>query len=330
MFRDKFKIARWVILPLMALLFTLALNTGGVFARVFTEVPTGGQANALAISGIDLRIAPTIPDSKSSPDYQQDAFMVIQPGTGGTCAAPANGGTVAFGCRFVFDLMLNAGTNADPEGASVQQSYLTFTHQVVNVARVSVIATTCTVTNTLTADLTEFDQVLQNEVCNSQPGGCVFRGQAVPNGYMAFASGSQSPCPNGCPNADFPDPVWRVAQIGVCAVGGGQALFHWQFNPPDPTTRDSQILEPNNGRLSNRALYTDYTFTVTGGSTNTPTSTAVAATNTSTSTPVPPTNTSTNTPVPPTNTSTVTRTNTAVPPTNTSTNTPVPATNTST
>jgi hypothetical protein len=231
----------------------------------------------------------------------------------------------------VLDLMVNAGTNAAPNGLTAQQSYLTFTFQTMQNGRVSTIGAGCTLTNTATNDLTVFDANLQNEICNG-PGNCVFRGITVGPGSIGYASGALSNCPEGCPDASFPDPVFRVGQIGICATNAGLAVMHWQFSPPAPPTRDTELVSFSGDLAHNPALFTDYTFCVgaPGSCAATPT-----AGPTNTNTPVP---TNTNTPVPPTNTPTRTNspTNTPVPPTNTPTrtnsptNTPVPPTNTPT
>jgi hypothetical protein len=244
-----------------------------------------------------------------------DAFLYLDPEVG----APANGGTVFVGDRFVLDLMLNAGSHNPPDGATAQQSYMTFTYGLLQHARVSSIGTSCTLTSTATGDTTTFDATLQNEVCNG-PGSCTFRGLIVGPGSFAFASGALNNCTEGCGG------VFRVAQTGWCAAAPGQALLHWEFSPPAPPVRDTEIVSYSGELINNPALFTDYVINIVGLPTNTP-----LPTNTSTNTAVP-TNTVTNTPVPtntstdtatPTNTPTDSPTNTPVP-TNTPTNTPAP------
>ena len=68
---------------------------------------------------------------------------------------------------------------------------------------------------------------------------------------MAYASVALNNCPSGC-SGDF-----RVAQIAFCAVATGNALVHWQFSPPAPVIRDSEIVDNNSSVVSNPALYTD-------------------------------------------------------------------------
>src|SRR5205823_5333791 len=107
----------------------------------------------------------------TNPNGVPNASAAILPGAAGTCPAPTNGGTTSPGCTFVLDLWINAGSNADPDGITAQQSYLTFTFGTIQNARVSTIGTGCTVTNTITSDPSSFDATLQNEICNG-PGTC--------------------------------------------------------------------------------------------------------------------------------------------------------------
>src|SRR5205085_9791570 len=104
------------------------------------------------------------PDSPVPPS-SGDAFLALQPGSAGNCNAPANGGTVQVGCRFVLDMMVNAHSITN---TLAQQRYLTFTNTIIQVARVSDIASSCTVTSTVTGDISVIDATLQNAVCNSQ------------------------------------------------------------------------------------------------------------------------------------------------------------------
>jgi hypothetical protein len=308
----------------------MGFATAGAFASKPVEMQRTTQVNSNPLTGASKAIAPTIPDSKSAtttvfrPSGIPDAFLTIVPGAAGNCPAPANGGVTTPGCRFVLDLIVNAGSNAAPDGITAQQSYLTFTHQLIQNARVSTIGTSCTVTNTVTGDLTVFDAILQNEVCNG-PAQCNFRGLIVDPGSIAAATGALTNCPEGCPDGDHPDPAWRVAQIGICANNPGLARLHWQFssnqtcNNGAPATRDTEVVAFDGDLVQNCLVFVDYTFTIQGAATDTPT-----VTNTPTNTPVN-TATNTNTPV-----NTATNTNTPV---NTATNTNTPvntATNTNT
>src|SRR5205823_10256142 len=88
-------------------------------------------------------------------------------------------------------------------------------------------------------------------------------------------------------NGDF-----RVARAAFCATAPGVAMLHWQFSPPDPVTRNTDVIDQNSNSVANRTFYTDYevdiitaTPTPTGAVTNTPTNTP---TRTATHTPTPP------------------------------------------
>src|SRR4051794_3314127 len=180
-----------------------------------------------------------------------DAFVELVPGTGGSVPAPVNSGTVTVGDRFVLDLMMQSGS-----GNTVgQQSYLTFTYSVLQNARVSSIGVGCVLTSTLTADLSTFDSAQQNEICDG-PGNCVFRGVTVAPGSMAFADFAAGTCPFGCTG------TFRIARIGLCAVAPGQAVLHWQFSPPAPITRDTEIVDVEGNLVHNPGLFTDYIINV--------------------------------------------------------------------
>ncbi len=272
-----------------------------------------------------------VPSNGGHTPYTADALLRLIPSqVPGSCAAPPNGGTVNVGCRFVLDLWVDTGSNPD---ATAQQSYLTYTYNLIQNARVSTISSTCTLTSTVTPVLDTFDATLQNEVCNG-PNPCVFRGSTIDAGSLAFASGALSNCPEGCGG------VFQVAQIALCAIAPGQAVLHWQFTPPAPLTRDTEIVSFGGDIITNSQLFTDYIINIVGA-TPTPTNTNTAVpTSTNTNTPIPPSNTPTNTNTAiPTNTNTAvpTNTNTAVPtntntavPTNTDTSTPLPPTSTPT
>src|SRR5205085_5347667 len=97
-----------------------------------------------------LGAPPAIP----APPSSGDAFVSLQPGISGNCSAPATGGTVQLGCRFVLDMMVNMGYV--PDGVAMQ-SYMTFTSSILPNARVDSIASSCVPTNVVTADTTTFD-----------------------------------------------------------------------------------------------------------------------------------------------------------------------------
>jgi hypothetical protein len=195
------------------------------------------------------------PDSPVPPS-NGDAFMALQPGIAGNCNAPANGGTVQLGCRFVLDLMVNMGSIPNGMG---QQSYLTFTNSIIQNARVSSIASSCTITSTLTGDPVGFDTNLANVVCNG-PGTCAYRGMTLEPGSIIYPSGAWTNQPQGG--------TFRVAQIGFCAANPGQAVLHWQFSPPAPRNRHTTIVDANGNMV--QSLFTDYVFNIVAP-TDTPT-----------------------------------------------------------
>ncbi len=268
--------ARWYLLPLIMLATGIIVASSSVFAGVPPTDPTGNGAGvsqhvaygpASGFTAQRLAAAPGNPNTNGNgnghrilPPRTADAFLTFVPAAG----APPNGGTVNVGDRFILELWLNAGTNVPPVGSTAQQSYLTYTYQLLQNARVSAITSTCTVTNTVTGDLEVFDATLQNEVCNG-PGQCVFRGVAVGPGSFAYASGALSNCPDGCGG------FFRVAQTGWCAMAPGRGLIHWQFTPPAPLIRDTEIVALDGGLIHNHDLFTDYVINISGGGTNTPT-----------------------------------------------------------
>src|SRR5438874_7789406 len=159
--------------------------------------------------------------------------------------------------------MLDSGAYGN---VTAQQSYLTFTSSILQNARASDIDSACTLTATVSMDPAVFENRLQNEICNG-PGNCIFRGISVGPGSLAYASGGLINCPSGCGG------TFRVAQIGLCAVGPGQAVLHWQFHPPDPITRDTEIVDHDSNLVHDPALFTDYVINVEGAPTSTPTDT---------------------------------------------------------
>lgn len=232
---------RWPQVPaLLTPVLAVVLVAGVGLSAVGLLAATQGQNNQPRSSTLiasKYASEPSTGNRSPSKALAQDAVLFLAPGAVvGTCPAPANGGTTQVGCTFVLDLFVNAGTNAAPEGLTAQQSYLTFTYQTIQNARVSSIGAGCVPTNTVTADLTVFDATLQNEVCNG-PATCIFRGVPTGPGTLAYASGALTNCPEGCPDNSFPNPVFRLAQIGICAAAPGQASLNWQFNNNPPNDR---------------------------------------------------------------------------------------------
>src|SRR5207253_782215 len=157
----------------------------------------------------------------------------------------------------VLELWLNTGSH---DNVTAQQDYLTFTKDLLDHARVSDLPTTCTLTSTVTADLSTFDAALQNEVCNglgaNQDTPCLFRGQYADPGSFAFASGALVNCPPGCGG------FFRVAEVGWCAQAPGPARLRWQLAPSAPVTRTTQIVDLPGELVQNDALFTDYIINI--------------------------------------------------------------------
>ncbi|MFL5734825.1 MAG: dockerin type I domain-containing protein [Chloroflexia bacterium] len=247
----------------------------------------------------------TFPGKGHSPNTN-DAYLTLQGSltdfgctTPASCANPNNGATISTGARFVLDLMMHGHDNS----TTAAQSYVTYTYQLADIADVNALPTACVLSNIARTDATTFETTVQNEWCNG-PAPCVFRGVQTDPGLGAFTTCALEGCPTGCPG-DF-----RVGQLGLCAFAPGTFTIHWQFSPPAPFDRDTEIVDTNNTIVSNPALFTDYTLTIVG---------SPVATITTTPSPLP-TNTRTATR---TRTSTATRTPTNTP-TNTPTQTPTP------
>jgi hypothetical protein len=173
--------------------------------------------------------------------------------------APAGPQTVPVGSRIDLNLMINSGTNS----ISAAQTYMTFTNsilQVVNSAQPG-----CVVTSSVTPDNTVFDATLQNEVCNGTSP-CDFGRIIDPPGSIAFASGAFGNPPF---TGDF-----RVAQVSFCANAVGDATIHWEFSPPSPPVRDSEITDVDSNNVANPTLYVDYVIHVVAAPSVTPTSTS--------------------------------------------------------
>src|SRR5205085_2579226 len=131
-----------------------------------------------------------------------------------------------------------------------------------------------------------------------------FRQLTVAPGSLAWASGALA-------NPSYNGPDFRVAQVAFCATAPGTATLHWEFHPPAPVSRDTEIVDENSNIVSTPFYYVDYvinivpvpTITPTSTFTNTPLATDTPTnTFTVTNTPIPPTITNTNTPPPPTST----------------------------
>ena len=225
--------------------------------RTRTATPTSTVAPTFTRTATP---APTnSPTITSTPTTAPEGYAYLNPG------GPQ---TVSVGTKFNLSMLVHSG----PYNVNAAQNYLTFTASLLQ--NVQAAATNCVITNTLTGDFTTFDALLQNEVCNG-PGQCNFRGNIVDPGSIAFTSGALS-------NPAYNGPDFQVAQIGFCAVATGDAIVHWQFAPPAPDTRDTEIVDESGAVVSNPALYGDYIIhivaaTVTPNATSTATSTATAS-----------------------------------------------------
>ncbi len=223
------------IVASLALLVGIALLSQSVSASV-----NGTDQVSLATGADTSHTSNTAPET----DY---AIMYLVP----EGSAPPNGGTAMVGDRFVLGLWLDSSGRND---ITTQQSYLTYTSNLIQNARVDQIANSCVLTGTVTSDVSTFDARLQNDVCNG-PSQCTFQGRVVDPGYMAYASGGLN-CLAGCGGS------FRVAQVGLCAVAPGQALLHWQFAPPAPITRDTEIVTHDGTLVQNSDLFTDYVINI--------------------------------------------------------------------
>src|SRR3954447_8631777 len=184
-----------------------------------------------------------------------DAYMVLRPQAG----APPNGGSVNVGTKFTLDLVVNTGVH---DNVAATQDYILFDNPQSPSGVLKVLPSAsgnCSavpVSTTVAADTSTFDAVLQNEVCNG-PGPCTLRGVNTLPGNLAFASGALGNCPNGCGPGEF-----RVAQITLCAATGGTGTLQWQFSPPAPSIRDTEIIDISSQSIENPALFVDYVIHV--------------------------------------------------------------------
>jgi hypothetical protein len=236
----------------------------------------GNQPGAAAQSSVADLHNEQATDTQPAVPNTQDAFLHLVP----VGNAPPSGGTVSLGVTFTLDLYLNAGSNHPPNGVTAAQSYLTFSSAALAVIRPNgTCPASIPVSTTITADLTTFETTLQNEVCNG-PQSCNIRGVNTPPGSIAFASGALTNCPQGC-DGDF-----RVASIAWCAIGGGQATIAWQFAPPAPPTRDTEIIVASGDLVHNPALFSSYIINVSGPTATPATSVTPVASVTATPCPV--------------------------------------------
>jgi hypothetical protein len=161
--------------------------------------------------------------------------------------APANGGTVHVGDRFVLELWVNAKPGTTVGG---QQSYLTFPAAAL---QLGVPTNRDGGPAQVLADNTVLDLTLQNTICNSASN-CVLNGQQVPAGSLAFASGTLAP--TGGSGA------FRLGQVTVQATAPGTARLHWQAGPTAPANRTTKLLANPTLVDTQGAAFADYVLTI--------------------------------------------------------------------
>src|SRR5438094_25955 len=142
---------RWLFLLFVpVLLITMALAATGAFAG--TPRARISQVDSMPLTGAGAAVG-----AIAASPLVTNAFLFLRPSTDtpGTCPPPTNGGVVAVGCTFALDLMVNAGSNSatvnPPGGVTAQQSYLTFTQNIVGVTRFTTTVG-CVLTNVLSSD----------------------------------------------------------------------------------------------------------------------------------------------------------------------------------
>ncbi|MFL5732776.1 MAG: hypothetical protein ACJ78Q_06200, partial [Chloroflexia bacterium] len=237
-------------LVLLALLFAMGLTAQGALAGRLTDttagLPRAGSGTASANTGTSTSGSKS---SRTSPSIPQgDAFMSIDPSIDvvGSVANPNNGDTVNTGDRFALDINAHGQSSSDLTAA---QAYMTYGLSsgdtgFAYLVEAAPLATSCVLTQTAKADTSTFDTVLQNEWCNGEGGPCVFRSINTPIGWGAIALGALNTCATGC------GPDFRIATIPLCAWSPGQFTIHWQFSPPEPITRDTQLVDSSNQIVS--------------------------------------------------------------------------------
>ncbi|MFL5732753.1 MAG: dockerin type I domain-containing protein, partial [Chloroflexia bacterium] len=202
------------------------------FTRTYTPTRTPTFTNT-----------PTVTNSPTATNtpFTANAFSYFQPG------GPM---TLRMSSKFTLDLIVYSGDNT----IAAAQNYLTFTNSILQVVNPSQAG--CVLTSTISPDTSVFDEVLQNEVCNSSSP-CNLGRITAPSASIAFASGALT---NPPVQGDF-----RVAQITFCANTAGDATIHWEFSPPASANRDSEIVDAHNNVVSNLAVYTDQIVHVVPG-----------------------------------------------------------------
>lgn len=245
--RNGLRIRWWQMLLALAIVLGVGLSVTWAFAgrlsaepgRRISEVDTLPLAGAPTALGGDSGLAGAASGQKPC----ADAYQYLVPEEG----APCNGCSIAPGQHFTLDLMVSTGSSK----VTAQQSYLAFDNTVVQVVDPS--AGTCAPSQSVAADTTQFDNILQNEVC-SGPQPCTSSGQQVAPGSISYASGTLAGCPQGC-KGDI-----RVARVTFCAVSEGKATLRWEFAPAD---RATGLVASGNKQMSPASCYADYVINVT-------------------------------------------------------------------
>src|SRR5436190_1141489 len=265
----------WLLLATMAMAVVvlavgIGLTANGALAGRLSDA-SSPSAKALSSQAGNSGIASALGQIAGLPGAPVDAKRNNSPNTTDAFLHWVSAGatptviTVPVGTKIPMELFVNSGS--EDNFITAQQSYMTFTYSVLNIVEPN--SPGCVLTSTIDADISTFETVLQNEQCNG-PAPCIFRGVPVDPGTFAFASGALTNpnCTQGC-QGDF-----RLASMAWCASNGGRGIVHWQFSPPAPITRDTEIVDNNGITVSDPGLFTDFIINVIGPTatvTNTPT-----------------------------------------------------------
>jgi hypothetical protein len=157
---------------------------------------------------------------------------------------------VHVGDSFTLELWVNAQA-----GTSViaQQSYLTFPSGQLQLGNQKNAGPRSGSNGLLAPDNGTLEVLLQNAICNGTTS-CVFNGQKVPAGSLAFASGTFNPAGGSG--------AFRVATVTVHATAPGRATLHWQFSPTDPANRNTKIVTDGGVTVSQPDQFVDYVVNV--------------------------------------------------------------------
>src|ERR1043165_9188381 len=136
----------WYALFAFSVLLAAVYASQASASRLSTLPATAGSTN-VSSSGNVQSSGPTLPapNATNEQDSPEDAYLNFVPQPG----APSNGGSAVVGQRFVLELWIHGGSHPD---LTAQQTYISYTSQIVKNARQDQITTTCTLTNTVTPD----------------------------------------------------------------------------------------------------------------------------------------------------------------------------------